>query len=129
MKIWNKFLLGCLFLTISSTEPAYPMFMDTFYFCFTISNSVSVTKLPTIFEQLSSTLSDYLELSVIYTTFVYLWIIFSEMAFVSMCRGCSDVDKWRCDNGWCIPERKLYDGIPDCPDASDEHNRELLFGF
>ena len=57
------------------------------------------------------------------------FVNFSELEFVSMCRGCSDVDKWRCDNGWCIPENKLFDGIPDCPDASDEHTRKSIFPF
>ncbi len=41
-----------------------------FLLLFTVSNSVTVTKLPTIFEQLSSTLSDYSELSFIFTIIV-----------------------------------------------------------
>jgi hypothetical protein len=55
----------------------------------------------------------------------------AEFEFAAVCRGCNDVEKWRCDNGWCIASSKLYDGIPDCPDSSDEHNREFehLYGI
>ena len=43
------------------------------------------------------------------------------------CRQCDNIDQWRCDNGWCIDNLKVYDGIPDCPDSSDEHTRESKF--
>ena len=48
----------------------------------------------------------------------------SELELSARCRECETTGKWRCDNGWCIPRSKLYDGIPDCPDSSDEHTRE-----
>ena len=36
------------------------------------------------------------------------------------CRQCNVANKWRCDDGFCIDEKKKGDGIPDCADDSDE---------
>ncbi len=44
-----------------------------------------------------------------------------------LCRQCDTADEWRCDNGFCIANGKVQNGIKDCPDGSDElHGREHL---
>ena len=45
---------------------------------------------------------------------------FNLMNDSSACRNCTDMHKWRCDDGYCIDQRKHRDGIPDCADGSDE---------
>ena len=45
---------------------------------------------------------------------------FNLMNDSSACRNCTDLHKWRCDDGYCIDQRLHRDGIPDCADGSDE---------
>jgi hypothetical protein len=52
--------------------------------------------------------------------FIYTLPIYNDKENATACRNCNIANEWRCDDGFCIDEKKKGDGIPDCADDSDE---------